>query len=193
MKHHDGAHETKLDFYHTLEKLSKLKLADCYQCGKCSAGCPQASVMDLGPTKLIRLSQLGMKEKVMQSNTIWLCVSCETCGTRCPKEFNPAHLINAIRELAIEEDYGKGVEPNIVTFHSAFLNDVEKNGRLSEFGLVGQYKLRTGNLFEDIDLAPKMFSKGKLKLFPHKVKNIEAVKKIFNKVYKKEKHKKEAA
>jgi heterodisulfide reductase subunit C len=176
--------EIDSSFNAEIESLSNLRLADCYQCGKCSAGCPQAVEMDYGPTKLIRLAQLGLKEKVLTSDTIWFCVSCETCGTRCPKEFDPAHLINSLREMAISQGYDKNIAPEILHFHRSFLEEIEGKGRVSEFSLVGKYKLRSGHLFQDLDIAPQMILKGKLKLLPPKVKNKAAVEKIFKKINK---------
>ena len=58
-------------------------LARCYQCGECTAGCPMTPEMDAGPTKTLRLIQLGMEEALFSLNTPWLCASCETCTARC--------------------------------------------------------------------------------------------------------------
>ncbi|HMK37414.1 MAG TPA: 4Fe-4S dicluster domain-containing protein, partial [Desulfomonilaceae bacterium] len=56
----------------------------CFQCGKCSAGCPVASEMDLMPHQLVRLAVLGNVDRIVQSKSIWLCLTCHTCGARCP-------------------------------------------------------------------------------------------------------------
>src|SRR3989338_10007435 len=52
-------------FVAQIEKISGQKLLACYQCGKCSAGCPMASHMDVLPNQIIRLAQLGMKEQLL--------------------------------------------------------------------------------------------------------------------------------
>ncbi|NMA14706.1 MAG: heterodisulfide reductase subunit C, partial [Clostridia bacterium] len=67
---------------HALEKKSGVKLTDCYQCGKCSAGCPVAFAMDKTPRQIIRLLQLGLLEEALATRTIWLCATCQTCVTR---------------------------------------------------------------------------------------------------------------
>ncbi len=152
----------------------------CYQCGKCSAGCPVRYYMDIAPNKIVRLVQLGFYDEALKSETPWLCAGCMTCSTRCPKEFDLAKFMDAVRELAIE----KGVEikqKDILKFHKAFLNQIEKYGRTYEVGLTAEYKMKTLNLLEDVDSAPGMFIKGKLNLFPHKIKDRKSVKNIFKK------------
>lgn len=63
--------------------------ADCYQCGKCSAGCPMASEMEIKTHEIIRLLQLDLRERLISAKSIWICLTCETCTTRCPNEFDP--------------------------------------------------------------------------------------------------------
>jgi heterodisulfide reductase subunit C len=88
-------------FVAQIEKISGQKLLACYQCGKCSAGCPMAPHMDILPNKIIRMAQLGMKEQLLASRAIWLCVSCLTCNSRCPKNINIAEIIEALRETVL--------------------------------------------------------------------------------------------
>jgi heterodisulfide reductase subunit C len=61
-------------------------LERCYQCIACSSGCPGAYQMDYPPHQLLRMVQLGLKDRVLDSNTFWICLSCETCATRCPND-----------------------------------------------------------------------------------------------------------
>lgn len=75
----------------------------CYQCGKCSAGCPGVSQMDLLPNVMIRYAQLGLKEQLLKSKSIWICASCFTCNTRCPKGINVAETIEAIRQVVLRK------------------------------------------------------------------------------------------
>jgi heterodisulfide reductase subunit C len=85
-----------------VEEISGEDLLACNQCGKCSAGCPVASVMDLLPSQVIRMAQLGMEE-VLESNTIWICASCLTCVTRCPKGVSLPRLMEALREVSLRD------------------------------------------------------------------------------------------
>ena len=73
-------------FVAKVEELSGQNLLTCYQCGKCSAGCPAVSQMDILPNQIIRLAQLGLKNELFKSKAIWVCASCMTCNTRCPKK-----------------------------------------------------------------------------------------------------------
>ncbi len=152
----------------------------CYQCGKCSAGCPVRYYMDIAPNKVVRLIQLGFYEDALNSDTPWLCAGCLTCSTRCPKEFDLAKFMDAVREIAIE----KGVDikqKNIIKFHKAFLDQIKSHGRAYEVGLVAEYKMKTMDLFQDVDSAPGMYFKGKLGLLPHNIKDRKGVKSIFKK------------
>lgn len=156
----------------------------CYQCGKCSAGCPIRYYMDVAPNKVVRLIQLGFYEETLKSTTPWLCAGCQTCSSRCPQEFDLAKFMDAVRETAIEQ----GVEiknKDIIKFHKAFLNQIESHGRAYEVGLVAEYKLKTMHLLADVDSSPGMLLNGKLNILPHNIKDKKSVKSIFKKTAKK--------
>ncbi|MDW8101577.1 MAG: 4Fe-4S dicluster domain-containing protein [Anaerolineae bacterium] len=87
-----------------VEELSGQDLLACYQCGECSAGCPAAFAMDLLPSQVIRLLQLGQVEDVLKSATIWFCAACQACYARCPKGVDLSRIMEALRELAMERD-----------------------------------------------------------------------------------------
>ena len=75
----------------------------CYQCQKCSSGCPVAEYFDLAPNQLIRAIQLGRKAMVLQSRTLWLCAMCETCAVRCPHDINITKIMDALKIMAQKE------------------------------------------------------------------------------------------
>jgi len=91
------------DFVQKVEELSGQKLLVCYQCGKCSAGCPQVGQMDILPNQVIRLAQLGQKEDLVESKTIWVCASCLTCNVRCPKGVKIAEVMEAVRQVVLRK------------------------------------------------------------------------------------------
>jgi heterodisulfide reductase subunit C len=88
-------------FFSEVENLSGQKILSCYVCGKCSAGCPISSLMDIQPHQVIRLIQLGQEEEVLKSRTIWFCSSCFTCASRCPRGINLAAIMEALRALVL--------------------------------------------------------------------------------------------
>ncbi|MDY6876848.1 MAG: 4Fe-4S dicluster domain-containing protein [Chloroflexota bacterium] len=104
-------------FVRQVEEISGQDLLDCNQCGKCSAGCPIVAAMDLLPSQVIRMAQLGMEE-VLESNTIWICASCLTCVTRCPKGVDLPRLMEALRQVALRQGAAKldlsGLPPELV-------------------------------------------------------------------------------
>jgi len=88
-------------FFSDVENLSGQKIRSCYICGMCSAGCPISSLMDIQPHQIIRLIQLGQEEEVLKSRTIWLCSSCFTCASRCPRGINLTAIMEALRALML--------------------------------------------------------------------------------------------
>jgi len=101
-------HNLRGDFVRQVETISGETLLACNQCGKCSAGCPAAFSMDLLPSQVIRLAQLGL-EDVLESQTIWTCAACLTCVTRCPKGVDLPRVMEALRVIRIQKN-GNTVE-----------------------------------------------------------------------------------
>jgi heterodisulfide reductase subunit C2 len=155
-----------------------INAAACYQCGKCSAGCPMASESDLRPHNILRMVAQNRREKALAEESIWLCLACETCSTRCPNGCDPARVIDSLRELSLQA--GTSAMPRrIAAFHRAFLAQIRNNGRLHEMGMVMDYKLRSGDLMRDVTNAPGMMSRGKLSLRASRIEGIDEIKRIF--------------
>jgi heterodisulfide reductase subunit C len=96
-------HKIRDDFVRKVEELSGQKLLACYQCGKCSAGCPAASEMDILPNQVIRYAQLGMKDELLSAESVWVCASCYTCNVRCPKGIKIAEVMEAVRQVLLRK------------------------------------------------------------------------------------------
>ncbi len=150
----------------------------CYQCGKCSAGCPVRDFMEMPPNRVVRFVQLGFYDEALNSSTPWLCAGCMTCTSRCPQEFELTKFMDALRQVALKHGI-KPPETNTVKFHKAFLKQIENYGRSFELGMLKDYKMSSGKLFQDMTLAPETLMKGKMGFTPNKVKNRSAVNKIF--------------
>ncbi len=181
MSHHD-LHTESNTLAYDIEKNVEVTAQKCYQCGKCTAGCPVADEMDLPPSMVLRLLQTedpANGEKVLRSHSIWLCVTCEMCLSRCPMEIDIPSMMDFLRQRSIQEKKVNPKAKNIIAFHKSFLNSIRFTGRLFELGLIIDYKRRSLNLIQDVALAPKMISRGKLHFIPDMIKDKVRMARIF--------------
>jgi len=164
----------------TQEVASKagVKLTDCYQCGKCSAGCPVTHAMDLMPRELIRLMQLGAWEEVLESKTPWLCASCVMCVTRCPQDVDLPNLMEEVRRSAKAAGKRPVAGPDI--FDKLFIKGVYQNGRSNELYMMMKYNLFSGRPMQDAFNAPHLLLKGMVGFKVHKIKDKDDVRRIID-------------
>ena len=86
------------------------KVMRCFQCGTCTSDCPVARFSETyRPRQIIRMAQLGLRDRVLNSDTLWLCAACFTCTDRCPQDVEVASVIRVLRNLAAE----KGIVPQV--------------------------------------------------------------------------------
>ena len=166
------------DFARAVEDSSHANLNRCWHCLACSGGCPFAKDMEYLPNAVIRMIQFGLKEKVLKSNTIWLCVGCNTCSMECPNSVDMAAIMDSLRQMAISE-HSEIAEPGILSFHNAVINSIFRHGRTHKLEIMMKYKFSEKDLFSDIDLGLKMLAKRKLDLLPSKVKDKKSIKALF--------------
>lgn len=169
-----------------LEQTTGNNYACCYQCGKCTAGCPAGCFMDNPPARIMRLVQAGYVEEAMQSDSLWYCIGCMTCTARCPQNMEIAGTMDAVREMALKSGIVSSDKAKklVTAFHTSFLNTVRKSGRLQELALVNSYKLRTRTFLQDAGAGLKMMKQGKINpvtAFTSKetVEHKEQIEKIF--------------
>ena len=157
------------------------QVSACYQCGKCTAGCPVAYEMFYPVHAMVRLVQLGRKDDALRSRSQWVCVACETCSTRCPKDVDPARLMTILREMAQEEGCVNAEEVDIYDFHQSFLASLRRFGRVYELGLVASYKMKRPIKRgpQDVLTGMQMMRRGKPGLLPHRIQNVAAIRRIF--------------
>jgi heterodisulfide reductase subunit C len=153
----------------------------CYQCGKCSAGCPVHAWFDIAPNRMLHLLQLGEFETVLTSRSAQLCASCFACSMRCPKEIDVGRLIDAARNICYERGLTP-VDEVAMRFHRTFLRNIRSHGRLGELMLAAMHNMVQLRPFADVDIAPELFFKGKLHVsLGGKVKDGGEVERIFAK------------
>lgn len=166
------------DLLEEIRRRSGAQVSACFQCHKCSTGCPIGPEMDFLPSQIMRLVHLGAEKEVLAARSIWLCASCEACTTRCPMAIDIAGVMDALRIMAVErrvdlpDAHGK-------QFHRSFLGSVRRHGRVYEMGMMSAYKLRICDLLSDMDKVPHMLAQGKLSLLPNRSGDIRQVREIF--------------
>jgi heterodisulfide reductase subunit B len=149
----------------------------CYQCVRCSGGCPVSGFFDWQPNQIMRSVQMGQEDVALDSETPWLCASCQTCGTRCPQDLD----IPAIMDFLTREAMARGKKPNVPEidhFNKSFLREIRLWGRLYELGMLAELKLRTLDFTSDLDLGAKLFAKNKFAFLPNREKPPKNVKPV---------------
>lgn len=138
----------------------------CYQCVKCTSGCPVTEFFDWQPNQIMRAIQLGQEDIALESRTPWLCAACQTCTTRCPQGLD----IAAIMEFLTRESNDRGMEPQVPAvdhLNKAFLREVKIWGRAYEPGMMAErFMRRPKDMFEDVQLYIKMLKKRKVAFLP---------------------------
>jgi heterodisulfide reductase subunit C len=141
------------------------KIKQCIQCGTCSGACPTSHLMDYTPRETIAALRAGMLDRVLDSNTMWMCSSCYGCTVRCPAGIKLTDVMYELKSLAMKH----GVRPKAVTtpaLQEAFVAEVEAHGRNAEVGLMRRFFLGT-NPFDglrNLGLALAMKQRGRLSL-----------------------------
>jgi heterodisulfide reductase subunit C len=166
-----------------VEEKSGEKVSACFQCEKCTNGCPLAFCMDILPHKLMRFVHLGLKDEILDSDSIWICASCQTCTTRCPNGIDIAHVMDTLRQIGQREGI-KASQHNVPIFHSAFLSSIRRHGRVHETEMAITYSIGDvglSGLLNQAGMGFSMFIRGKLKLKPSRIRAIGHVRNIFKK------------
>ena len=169
-----------------VERRSGAPVSACFQCHKCSSGCPIGPDMDLLSSQVMRLIHLGAKDEILESDSIWACASCEACTTRCPMGIDVAAVMDTLRMMAVEREALRS-DVRGRSFNKAFLTSVRWHGRVFEFGMMALYKLISRDLFSDMDKVPKMLQKRKLSFLPHFSRSAKQVRRAFKRAEEEEK------
>lgn len=96
-------HRTEKEQAQLIQEISGVNPKKCMKCGKCSASCPAYEEMDIRPHQFVSYVQNGDIQALLDSKSIWKCLSCFACVERCPRDVKPAKLIEAVRQMVIRE------------------------------------------------------------------------------------------
>jgi heterodisulfide reductase subunit C len=159
------------------------QIVHCLQCGSCGGSCPSGADMQYTPRTLIAMINAGNRDAVLAANTMWACVSCYYCTTRCPQNIPITDLIYTLKRMAIAENrYHDTDAPALAKTFTGF---VERYGRSYEAGLAtGYHLLKRMKPLELMKMAPmgmKIFARGRMAIKPAKIRNIEQLQAIINK------------
>jgi heterodisulfide reductase subunit B len=169
----------KTDLAREIQARSGENVFLCYQCKKCTAGCPVAAYFDLTPHQILRACQFGQEEMVLHSRTISVCAACETCSTRCPQDIDIARIMDVLEIMAAERGI-KSKAPAVPMFYASANHGIDWFGRMWELGLMAELYIREFFHWEDgkplldfrqifkynLETAVKMLRSGKLKILP---------------------------
>jgi len=147
------------------------KIKICQQCGTCTGSCPTSYLMDYGPREVIGAFRAGMIDRVVKSNTIWLCTSCYYCTVRCPAGIKITDLMYELKRLGMKYDLlpPESKNPAMTRY---FIDSVHKHGRNHEVELMAKFMMtkNPGLAFKFAGLGMKLFSAGRLPLFAKNIR-----------------------
>jgi heterodisulfide reductase subunit C len=176
--------ESRRDFINQVMKMpGGEKILECIQCGSCSGGCPTMFAMDYSPMQIIRMINLGMKEKVLSSSTIWVCSACYTCTTRCPRNVDFTSLMMSLKYMAIRENWARDSTKS--NFHKYFFEVINKYGRNHEPEFLIKF-LDTSNFVGFARLGLRLFKKGKMHLKAPRIEQTSFMQTLLEKTDQKE-------
>lgn len=165
--------------------LHREELLKCIQCGTCSASCPTAHAMDYTPRQIIAALRAGELDKVLGSNTPWLCASCYYCTVRCPAGIQFTEFMYDLKRMAVQRDLYPRGSPDL---YQAFMTTVDRYGRSAETELMIRYFLSRLDPLGLVKLAPfglKMLLRKRFPLLPHRIKGRRDVAKMLDHIKEK--------
>jgi heterodisulfide reductase subunit C len=155
------------------------KLKECLQCGTCSGSCPTAEAMDYTPREIIAAFRAGMLDRVLRSNTVWMCASCYECTVRCPAGIKLTDIMYELKRLGIQHRiYPKGASAPALS--RIFVSLVDRYGRNPESMLLTRFLAQTNplGLLRLLPLGIRFFTHRRSQLRPSRIKGLAQLRKI---------------
>ena len=173
----------------TVEQMADVDLSVCFQCKKCDSGCPVSHLTVSPPSEIVRRLHLGAGNELLESDLVWMCVSCETCFARCPMGIDIPSAIDALRVLAVKQQT-PNPEGDMPLFNRAFLKTVKIFGRTYDLGMITAHKIGTKSYLKDAEKFPVMLKKKKIALLPPRGADRKTARRIFDSVKRKKENQK---
>lgn len=127
---------------------SEQNLSACYQCRRCAGACSVGDETgNITPDRLIRMIVTGDRENALNNELVWKCVSCYTCGIRCPNEIQTGRITETLKKIAKEEHIAP-LNKKVAHFHHEFFQSGLRWGRVNEMEFMGFYEIK--NFIDEI-------------------------------------------
>lgn len=162
-----------------MEETIGIALSGCYQCFRCTNGCPAARDMDIVPHRIIGYIISGERERVLSSTALWECLQCAICSIRCPNGIDVARTFAALRRMSVES--GLAAQTDIHDFDTLMIESIVRHGRVYELGTVMRYRMARKELFKDYPMGIGMIRKRRIGLFPHNAADMKNIRSIIRK------------
>lgn len=157
------------------------QLVHCLQCGSCGGSCPNGADMQYTPRAIFAMINANRRKEVLSANTMWCCVSCYLCTTRCPQNIPITEIMYALKRRAIAEGYAKDTDAPALA--KTFTGFVEDYGRSFEFGLASRYYFfnKPLSMLKLVPMGLSMLSRGRMHLRPNKIRRVDQLRAIITK------------
>ncbi|ASV76908.1 CoB--CoM heterodisulfide reductase subunit C [Thermogutta terrifontis] len=157
------------------------RIVRCLQCGTCGGSCPNGADMEYTPRTIFAMIAANEREKVLKANTMWFCVSCYFCVSRCPQKIPITDIMYGLKRIAIRERMYRDTDAPALA--KTFTDLLDKYGRSFELGLASRYYLfnRPLAMLKMGPLGLSMFTRGRMALSPTRIKNIDQLQAIIRK------------
>lgn len=157
------------------------RIVHCMQCGSCGGSCPSGADMQHTPRTLFAMINADRRDEVLTTNTMWCCVSCYFCTTRCPQKIPITEVMYTLKRLAIRDGMAKDTDAPALA--KTFTDMVEKYGRSFELGLATRYYLlnKPFAMLKMVPMGLSMFTRGRMALMPSKIKRLDQLQAIIKK------------
>lgn len=157
------------------------RIVHCLQCGTCGGSCPNGADMEYTPRTIFAMITANQRDKVLKANTMWFCVSCYSCVSRCPQKIPITDIMYGLKRIAIREKAYQGTDAPALA--KTFTDLLDKYGRSFELGLASRYYLfnRPLAMLKMGPMGLSMFTRGRMSLTPTKIRNVDQLQAIIRK------------